>query len=596
MQATISIDQLRQIELFKALDESELLALARHFHYARYRVNEIIFEQGDLGKGFYVLMTGILRVRRVDARGQEHVIDYYRVPQQAFGQTSLLTGAPHDATVDVFSEFAELFVLTRGEWLTFLTQYPAVQKKLGVRPDVRKKLTMPRLPWLGEGEYVIVYTRRHWFALFLMLRFPLLVSLGLILLAGLFSIASIVLNASALVWLNTLLWGIAIVWLVGAMIWTVVDWSNDYLIITNRRVVHYERVWGLREERTEAPIEQVSNVNESSLGLAARVLNFADVRIETAGHQVDIFFQYVPRQLQVRQSIFSELEHVRERAERAKREQLRQQIRKRLSEYIAPPNVVPVPTTTAITTSELPQLPMRQRRQSGLGKRLNLWFGTQIEEKGKITWRKHWLDLLRRTGKWLGLTLAIACVGPALFFATGGWAFDLTRMSLVALWVLALTGFGLVTWWHYEDWRNDVYQLTDENVLDIERAPLRLKERSVATTLDRIQNVSYSKPTFWNNFFNYGDVIIETAGGEGQLVFKNVPNPAWATQEIFRRREAQRERRQKDQTQRRVDDFLDWVLVYHQILQQQGDVHAFPAQPTPPATMPPETPTPSPPE
>lgn len=596
MQSTISIDQLRQIELFKALDESELLALARHFHYARYRVNEIIFEQGDLGKGFYVLMTGILRVRRVDARGQEHVINYYRMPNQAFGQTSLLTGAPHDATVDVFSEFAELFVLTRGEWLTFLAQYPAVQKKLDLRSDVRKKLAMPRFPWLGEGEYVIIYTRRHWFALFLMLRFPLLVSFGLILLAGLFSIASIVLNASALAWLDTLLWGIAIVWLVGAMIWTVVDWSNDYLIITNRRVVHYERVWGLREERTEAPIEQVSNVNESSLGFAARVLNFADVRIETAGHQVDIFFQYVPRQLQVRQSIFSELEHVRERAERAKREQLRQQIRQRLIEYIAPPNVVAAPTAIVTTTSTLAQTPIRQRRQSGLGKRLNSWFGTQIEEKGKITWRKHWLDLLRRTVKWLAITLAIALGGPALFFATGGFSFDLTRLTFIALWVLALTGFGFAAWWHYEDWRNDIYQLTDENVLDIERAPFRLKERSVATTLDRIQNVSYSKPTFWNNFLNYGDVIIETAGGEGQLVFKSVPNPAWATQEIFRRREAQRERRQKDQTQRRVDDFLDWVLVYHQILQQQGDVHAFPAQPMPPATMPPETPAPSSPE
>jgi uncharacterized membrane protein YdbT with pleckstrin-like domain len=591
MQPTISTEQLRQIRLFEMLADSELAALARHFHYARYRVNEILFEQGDLGKGFYVLVAGILRVRRIDARGQEHVVDYYRAPH-AFGETSLLTGAPHDATVDIFSEFADLFILPRGEWLTFLRQYPAVEKKLGVRPDVRKKLAMPRFPWLSEGEYVIVHTRRHPFALFLMLRFPLLVALGLILIAGIVSVSSALLNASALVWLDTLLWGIAVVWLVGAVIWTVVDWGNDYLIITNRRVVHYERVWALREERTEAPIEQVSNVNESSLGLAARLFNFADVRIETAGHQVDIFFQYVPRRWQVRQNIFSELEHVRERAERAKRDQLRSQIRERLLEYIAPPKVVAAPSTLAVASAP-PPLPMRQRRQSRLGARLNSWFGTQIEEKGKITWRKHWLDLFRRTGKWLGITLLIAWGGLLIFFATGGFSFDLARLALVAIWVLALTGFVGITWWHYEDWRNDIYELTDENVLDIERSPLRLKERSVATTLDRIQNVSYSKPTFLNNFFNYGDVIIETAGGEGRLVFKNVPNPQWASQEIFRRREAQRERRQKEQVQRRVDDFLDWVLVYHQILQQQGDVHAFPAQPAPPMSD--VTPVPEPP-
>lgn len=589
MQSTISIEQLRQIKLFAPLDESELHALARLFHYARYRVNETLFEQGAIGKGFYVLVTGILRVRRVDARGQEHVVDYYRAPY-AFGETALLTGAPHDATVDVFSEFAELFILPRSEWLAFLAQYPALQGKLSIRPDVRKKLTMPRFPWLSEGEYVIVYTRRHWFALFLMLRFPLLVAAGLIILAGLFSIVSILVNASTLSGLNTVLWVMAIAWLVGAVVWTVVDWSNDYLIITNRRVVHYERVWGLREERTEAPIEQVSNVNESSLGLAARLFNFADVRVETAGHQVDIFFQYVPRRWQVRQNIFSELEHVRERAEYAKRDQLRQQIRDRLLEYIAPPKVVAAPATTTLTLSTPAPVPVRQRRQSGVGRRLNAWFGMQIEEKGKITWRKHWLDLLQRTGKWLGISLVIAFGGPFFFFATGGFSFDLTRLAFLALWVIALTGFGSATWWHYEDWRNDIYELTDENVLDIERAPFRLKERSIATTLDRIQNVAYSKPTFWNNFFNYGDVIIETAGGEGQLVFKNVPNPEWATQEIFRRREAQRERRQKEQTQRRVDDFLDWVLVYHQILQQQGDVRALPPQPPPPAPIPPETP------
>lgn len=584
MHPTISTDQLRQISLFKALDESELAALARHFHHARYRVNELLFEQGDVGKGFYVLTAGILRVRHVDARGREHVVDYYRAPH-AFGETSLLTGAPHDVTVDVFSEFADVMILTRGEWLMFLAQYPAIQKKLSVRPDVYKKMAMPRFPWLREGEYVIVYTRRHWFALFLMLRFPLLVAIVLAILASLFSVIGALVNATVLVGLNTVLWSIAIIWLVGALVWTIADWSNDYLIITNRRVVHYERVWGLREERTEAPIEQVSNVNELSLGLAARLLNFADVRIETAGHQADIFFPYVPRRWQVRQSIFSELEHVRERAERAKREQLRHQIRERLLEYIAPPQVVAAPLTPMVTHA-LPQLSVH-RRQSGLGKRLNLWFGTQIEDKGKITWRKHWLDLLRRTGKWLGITLAIAFAGPLLFFASGSISFDLTRLAFVALWVFALAGFGFVTWWHYEDWRNDIYQLTDENVLDIERAPFRLKERSVATTLDRIQNVSYSKPTFWTNFFDYGDVIIETAGGEGRLVFKNVPKPAWATQEIFRRREKQRESRQKEQTQRRVDDFLDWVLVYHQILQQQGDVHAFPAQPPPVSTPPP---------
>ncbi|MCI0475023.1 MAG: hypothetical protein L0Y55_02140, partial [Anaerolineales bacterium] len=79
------------------------------------------------------------------------------------------------------------------------------------------------------------------------------------------------------------------------------------------------------------------------------------------------------------------------------------------------------------------------------------------------------------------------------------------------------------------------------------------------------------------NLLNYGDLMIETAGGQGQLVFKNIPNPQRATQEIFRRRDAHRERQQHDQVRRNQSDFLDWFLEYHRLLQQKGDVGVPPA-------------------
>jgi hypothetical protein len=582
---TLTVERLQQIQLFERLDSETLALLARRFHYARYQVNEMIFEQGDVGKAFYILQAGTLRVRRIDARGEEHAVGYYTAPYH-FGETSLLTGAPHDVTVDVFSDIAEMFVLTRQEWENFLQQYPDVPKKLNVRTDVKKKLAK-RFRWLGEGEYVIVHTRRHWFALVLMLRLPLLITLGLALVAGLLLVLGTLVTAIAA--LGMILWLVTGGWLLLATLWTVIDWSNDYLIITNRRVVHYERVLGLFEERTEAPIEQVSNVNESSLGIASRVFNYSDVRIETAGHQVDIYFPYVPRRHQVRQNIFGELEHVREYAQREKRDQLRMHIRNRLLEYIAPSQIgIAPPAPLTPKPSAPPRFAARQRRASRLGTRLNAWFGIQIEEKGRIRWRKHWFDLLARTGKWLGATLLVAFIGPLIFFMfMTGASFDLVHLVLLAVWIIALTILGLTTWWHYEDWRNDIYELTDDSVLDIERAPFRLKERSVATTLERIQNISYSKPRWWNNLFDYGDLIIETAGGEGRLIFRQVTHPQWAAQEIFRRREALRNRRQQEQTQRRLDDFLDWVLVYHQILQQQGDVRVLSAR----AASPPQSTT-----
>ncbi|CAG0954579.1 partial Cyclic AMP receptor protein, partial [Anaerolineae bacterium] len=324
----IPIEQLKKIPLFAQLSIEELARLAPLFHRHTYQVGEVVSQQGTEGDAFYVIESGRLRVRRVDAGGREHVLRYITAPG-TFGETSLFTGVHRDATVDVFSKEAALLILPKREFDQFLNEHPDLLSSLDVHHEVKKKLDTQRIyKWLLPGEIVVINTRRHWYALILMLRIPILVLLALLVLAVI---------ASLLSWgINLVLWGLVGVWLIGAGAWTVVDWSNDYYILTNRRVVHIEKVVFILDQREEAPIEQVANVQESVTGVAARTLGFGDVHVETSGRKSDIDFTFAPSALRIRSKIFEQMDRVRSRAAFEKRERMRAGIRQDLIERLDP--------------------------------------------------------------------------------------------------------------------------------------------------------------------------------------------------------------------------------------------------------------------
>jgi hypothetical protein len=74
--------------------------------------------------------------------------------------------------------------------------------------------------------------------------------------------------------------------------------------------------------------------------------------------------------------------------------------------------------------------------------------------------------------------------------------------------------------------------VTSERIIDIDQTNLFRREVS-STTIDKIEDVTHKKENVLNLLFNYGDVIIQTAGrsgneageGIGGFVFNNVPNP-----------------------------------------------------------------------
>lgn len=74
-------------------------------------------------------------------------------------------------------------------------------------------------------------------------------------------------------------------------------------------------------------------------------------------------------------------------------------------------------------------------------------------------------------------------------------------------------------------WFFNVYIVTDERIVDFDFYNLIYKEISEAK-IDKIQDVTYKVGGVVRTVFNYGDVLIQTAGTIPNFDFEAVPNPS----------------------------------------------------------------------
>jgi uncharacterized membrane protein YdbT with pleckstrin-like domain len=118
--------------------------------------------------------------------------------------------------------------------------------------------------------------------------------------------------------------------------------------------------------------------------------------------------------------------------------------------------------------------------------------------------------------------------------------------------------------WNYDEWRNDIYIVTDERIIDIEGSPFHLKKESrTEGTFDVIQNTDYNSPNWLFRILRIGDVTIDTAAEKNAFTFTSVARPEEVQQEIFKRLTAFREKRAQEQAERQYAEFTKWFGTYH---------------------------------
>ena len=544
------VERFKQTTLFAKLSRDDRKALAKLVKRVHYPAGSGVCRQGQPGREAYFVESGELRILHINPQGIEREVGRLG-PGDHFGQTSLLLGEPHDATVEVVQD-ATLLYLGKDEFEQFLHERPSVLQAMQMRPDVEKKKQARRFKWQDPDELVVVSLHKHNVMLIRSLVFP-----GFALLIGLLGCGYWYLQAGSLL---VLIAGafLCLVPLLFAL-YLITDHLNDNYVVTNKRVVHEERVPFVRESRVEAPLRTIQDIQQSQEGFLTQWLDFGDLIIETAGERGHVVFREIPDPTGTQEAIFEQIQRVQAGAKAEERAAIRDAMQRHFD--IQPPE-------EQAAAPESPSPPKKKRR---LKLTMPAWLLAPLrlftyflpplrhEQGDTITWRKHWIALLGPIALPTLLIVVVTIIAVPLLNQGSSYG------------ALILIGYGtalvfLFPWWlwKFDDWQNDIYQVTTTRIIDVERLPFYLREERREAGLDVIQNISLEIPGVLGRLLNYGSVTVETAGA-GAFTFDLVKDPRGVQAEIFRRVEAFQSRQREEEAERHRNELLDWFAVYDQI-------------------------------
>ncbi|MDE3088529.1 MAG: cyclic nucleotide-binding domain-containing protein [Chloroflexota bacterium] len=94
----------------------------------------------------------------------------------------------------------------------------------------------------------------------------------------------------------------------GRLLWEWEDWRNDTYAVTESQIIDAERMpFGFKEKHTVASLDQVQDVRVEVPDLLASVLNYGDVKIETAGKSGQMIFYSIHNPRGAQDEIFHRL-------------------------------------------------------------------------------------------------------------------------------------------------------------------------------------------------------------------------------------------------------------------------------------------------
>lgn len=119
-----SIAALKQIPIFKPLSANALRDVLSMLRIERFDDGETIISRGQPGKALFIVYRGEVRVMGANEKGKTSVVRVLR-ERQCFGEMSLLTGAPTNATVVAKGEVS-LLAMGRNEFQQLLARNPVL--------------------------------------------------------------------------------------------------------------------------------------------------------------------------------------------------------------------------------------------------------------------------------------------------------------------------------------------------------------------------------------------------------------------------------------------------------------------------------------
>jgi hypothetical protein len=540
---------LKKIHLFQGLEDDELAALAEELDEVSYPAGSVIFKQSTKADSFYLIYAGKVRIMR---RQNNREIQLARlVREDYFGEMALVEKRTRSATVTAEADTV-LLVLSRQDFEKLYKQKPEIKLNLEVAIRSRQLARSLLFKWLRSDEVVYFLARKHPVILYQNLTLPILALLvPLALFYAWFNIAPVFIVGLA-AWVSLLT-------VIGWIIWQVVDWGNDYYIVTNQRVVWLEKVVGIYDSRQESPLSTVVSVGIEANPLG-RALDYGDVIVRTFVGKIP--FSHVNHPHQAARMIEEYWLRTREAAVGLEKEAMKDAIRKRLG--------IPIPPKPKSDIPEAPPPPKGSNLLRMLGSNT---LKLRYESGDTVIYRKHWVVLILEA--WIPVLSMIAVIilflqrlyqllrspDEAFISFNGGISVDAWAGALLILL------FVLFLWFVYRvlDWSNDQFIVTPEQIIDLDKKPFGTETRNAAQ-LENILGTEYRRIGILGNIFNYGTVYI-TVGGT-KLAFEDVMDPAAVQSDINRRRAARADKKKQAEVTAERERMAEWLATYHKSAQE----------------------------
>jgi CRP-like cAMP-binding protein len=542
------IEWLSRIHLFRGIDEPRIRQAYALMEKVQVPAGTIIFRQHDDPDSFYFVFDGKVKISRFNPKERRFLPLGYLEEYDYFGQEVLETNWPRQVTAEADSD-TTLLRLSTSDFISMSRIIPELSQRLQMVLDSYKLMLNTRFIWQDPEEMIYFISRRH--VLFMMQKILLPLVFG-----------AIAVPLATFFWLRaptqitfTALLALVIAGTLGWLIWSYVDWTNDYFIVTNRRVVYLEKVVLLYDTRQEAPLSTVQSTSFTT-SQAGRIFQYGDVAIRT--YIGDIPFHGVPYPALVTALIQE------------------QQTRTKIHEIYTRTNEIPQRIEQRIKKGpELPSYPRQKpppEAPSPLRHFLATMFHTRYVENGIVIFRTHWSILIKRV--WIPTLLIIGLVALVLASAANRFAV----FPAAATFALGgLAGLVLFVWWFYQylDWHNDIYQITPDQVVDIYKKPLGQENRQSAPLMN-ILSIEYKRLGLISLILNFGTVYIHV--GDQTLTFDDVSKPSEVQRELFEMLAKKKHQEQQKAYEDNAHQMADWFAEYNRWSTRQNP----PSQPSPP--------------
>lgn len=543
---------LRKIHLFQGMTDEELTTLAGQFDEANYQTHTRLFEQDSQADSFFLIYTGKVKLLQKTGREERPVASL--INGDYFGEEVLIKDRQRSVAA-LCENDVTLLTLSREKFKECIKQFPKFRSNLKISSASRLWAQKARLKWVRPDEFVYFLARRHPVVFLRSLLGPLI----LLIVSAILFVAFLAKLSFPLVFLC----GVAVL---GVLLWTIwgwIDWRNDFCIVSNQRVVWLEKVIAIYENRQETPLNMVLNVGVET-SLYGRVLDYGNVIVRTYVGQITLSNIYHPNQAA------AIIEEFWDRAKDVSHAEEVEAMKKALKTKLGMG-----PQEGSDESQDRPISPIPSPYRPGILQMLgsNI-FKLRIEEKGTITYRKHLFVLMKKTA-WPGFLL-IGMIGlivsriailamsndiSIIGVSANGINFDTILLAFLLLLI------PLILWWSYQyvDWSNDIFQVTHDQILDIDRKPFGMEDRRAAQ-LENILSTEYKRLGLFGYIFNYGTVYI-TVGGT-QLAFEDVWDPASVQQDIDQRRMAIISQKKLAETTAERERMAEWLATYHRSADQ----------------------------